>query len=598
MKPLKIKPASWIGVFFILFLIGAFALIIFHKERSSSDMANKKFKVENKRLSEIFAALDSSFWKNKEESMRLIDEAFQIIEKTNDSSALAYILFNEARVILPFGVSDSSLITNRRALTIAENINNDTLIARIKNGIGNYYYDRDNYRFALQYFTEAKKIGDSLASDLLSGMAANGLGLVKLSLHEFDDAINNFEYAYDILMDFGNKRDAAGSLMNIGICYARMDSTIKAMLYQEKAMKLLAEIRDTIMICKSLMNLGLINSRIQNDSLALCYNEQALKFAKQIENQRMIGLVCLNMGSYFIDKDQFGRAEKYFLESLPHLSKSGFRKAMMNANLALSDIATQKGQWEKAFAYRISYEKLKDSILDSDIQKKISDYQWEMEMQKKQLEKNILIKEYEVHRKNNVILVISIVFILTIVLIINRTLRKSIKLQKTGNRLLREKMIMAEEIKKLEKNKHQTEIESKNKELVSFSLKLVTKNDLLNEIFKLSEKYYNDNSLNKTFYNDLTRIIEENRNVEKEWTQFKFLFEQVHHDFFNKLKTKSPCLTENDLRFCAYLKINLGTKEIARLLNISPDTVRKSKYRLKKKLALGNTPVSDFLRNI
>jgi hypothetical protein len=162
---------------------------------------------------------------------------------------------------------------------------------------------------------------------------------------------------------------------------------------------------------------------------------------------------------------------------------------------------------------------------------------------------------------------------------------------------LQEKIQMTDKIKELERIKYQVELEAKNKELVGFSLQLTTKNDLLNEISKISDKYYNSNTLDRNYYHDLTKIIDENLNVDKEWGQFKVLFEKVHQGFFNNLKQDHPDLTEHELRFCAYIKINLRPKEICRILNISTNTVKSFRYRLKKKLALDPSEnIEDFLR--
>jgi hypothetical protein len=486
----------------------------------------------------------------------------------------------------------------REALNIAESFHNDTLISRINNSIGNYFIERDNYPLAYKYFSEAKQIGDKLNNEILSGNATNGIGLVKLNLNDFDLAIENFEYAYRIYYKNKIYRDEAGCLMNLGICYARKDSINKALNYHEKTLEILKKNQDSIILCKALVNIGLIADQRQNDTSSLSYLFQALKIAQLINNRRLIGLVTLNIGGHFYAKKQFEQAEKYLIKSHRILSEIRFRKAIMNANLLLSDISGHNNKWKDAYIYYTEYEKIKDSILNTDTQKKISDYQFEMELQKKQLEKTLLSRKLKIQQKNMLILGLSIVSIIIIALIIGRNLKKSIALQKQSNKYLNEKILLAEKIKKLETSKHLSEIETKNNELVGFSLKLITKNDLLNEISRLSKKYYDKASLDKSFFNDLTKIINDNRNLDKEWRQFKLLFEQVHNNFFNTLKYKYPNLTEHDLRFCSYLKTNLSTKEISRLLNISPDTVRKSKYRLKKKLNLTDLSVEDFLRNI
>ena len=81
--------------------------------------------------------------------------------------------------------------------------------------------------------------------------------------------------------------------------------------------------------------------------------------------------------------------------------------------------------------------------------------------------------------------------------------------------------------------------------------------------------------------------IDDSDQVDKDWDQFKKHFQEVHPDFFKSLTGKFPALTSNDLKLCAYIRINLNNKEIARMLNVTPDSVKKARQRLKKKIELG-----------
>ena len=89
-------------------------------------------------------------------------------------------------------------------------------------------------------------------------------------------------------------------------------------------------------------------------------------------------------------------------------------------------------------------------------------------------------------------------------------------------------------------------------------------------------------------------LLRDNTNQDNIWSDFKIHFEEVHQDFFNKLKDKHPNLSENDTRLCAYLKIGMQNQEIANIAFISPESVRKRKQRLREKLNLesGNELIS------
>lgn len=87
-------------------------------------------------------------------------------------------------------------------------------------------------------------------------------------------------------------------------------------------------------------------------------------------------------------------------------------------------------------------------------------------------------------------------------------------------------------------------------------------------------------------------------NVEGDnWKEFELRFEEVHGGFMKKLNEKFPDLTQNEKRLCAYLRLNMTTKEIASLLYLSIHSVDSARYRLRKKLNLTNsdTDISTFL---
>ncbi|WP_083723529.1 7TM-DISM domain-containing protein [[Flexibacter] sp. ATCC 35208] len=126
----------------------------------------------------------------------------------------------------------------------------------------------------------------------------------------------------------------------------------------------------------------------------------------------------------------------------------------------------------------------------------------------------------------------------------------------------------------------QQKLDTNNRELVSNSLYIYQKNKLLDDLKKqihdIDELYPGIKSIKSS--------LREHKFLDAEWDKFRLHFEQVHPGFFEKLKSKHPNLTNNELRLYAYFHINLSTKEIAALLNIEAASVRQAKARLNKKL--------------
>lgn len=137
------------------------------------------------------------------------------------------------------------------------------------------------------------------------------------------------------------------------------------------------------------------------------------------------------------------------------------------------------------------------------------------------------------------------------------------------------------EIMKLRNDKLRQDIESKNRELAASTMSIIKKNEFLNNIKKeLGE--VKDTKLVKP----VIKIIDKNLNNHSDWELFQEAFNNADKDFLKKVKEKHPNLTPNDLRLCAYLRLNLSSKEIAPLLNISYKSVEIKRYRLRKKMGL------------
>lgn len=157
-----------------------------------------------------------------------------------------------------------------------------------------------------------------------------------------------------------------------------------------------------------------------------------------------------------------------------------------------------------------------------------------------------------------------------------------------------------QELHKIRQEKLQAEIAHKNKELGATTLHLLQKGEILNKIredlqhiAEACEEPHTRKALQK-----LTRVLAEDAQLDADWEQFAIHFDQVHSDFLRRLRERYPQLTPRDQKLCAYLRMNLSSKEIAPLLNISLRGVEISRYRLRRKMQLEpEDNLTDFLLN-
>jgi len=104
------------------------------------------------------------------------------------------------------------------------------------------------------------------------------------------------------------------------------------------------------------------------------------------------------------------------------------------------------------------------------------------------------------------------------------------------------------------------------------------------------------NQLGEEELRKISKLIDDAHNDDRDWDVFEKSFNESHGNFFKKLKADYPTLVPNDLKLCAYLRLNMSSKEIASLLNITTRGVEIRRYRLRKKLNLPTDKnLSEFL---
>jgi DNA-binding NarL/FixJ family response regulator len=142
------------------------------------------------------------------------------------------------------------------------------------------------------------------------------------------------------------------------------------------------------------------------------------------------------------------------------------------------------------------------------------------------------------------------------------------------------------EIQEQEINRLQTELDFKNKELTSKAMFLIQKDEIL---ITLKEKLIEfSKSVNKELSSKISDLIKDLnlQQNDNRWKEFEVHFENVHEEFYNRLKLKNPDLTANDKKLCAFIRLNMSTKEICALTHQSVKSIEVARTRLRQKLNL------------
>ena len=206
---------------------------------------------------------------------------------------------------------------------------------------------------------------------------------------------------------------------------------------------------------------------------------------------------------------------------------------------------------------------------------------------------NIASYTFEIQRPwylSNVLLVLYAIALVLLSISIHQTYRRyyhkkqDMLIKQNKREMELAKAQNEKEIIKIKNAQLQEEFKSKSNELAASTLSIIRKNELLSKV----KEELMSNVEDKDTIKPIIRVINKNITQNDDWEMFKTAFNNADRKFLKKLKKAHPSLSPNDVRLCAYLRLNLSSKEIAPLLNISVRSVEIKRYRLRKKMNLAH----------
>ena len=255
-------------------------------------------------------------------------------------------------------------------------------------------------------------------------------------------------------------------------------------------------------------------------------------------------------------------------------------------------------QEDSAYVYLNRYEQYKDSLDQVNSLAEIRRMESRAAIEKQELE---LQQAEERGRVRFVLILVVCAFILCIAALVCYIFWKKSreeKIKKQLKELENKELVTRLENEMLQNNCFKVELEYKDRELASNSLIIMEKNQVLKSLVDELEKEKDAGNIQSNTALQISNNIRMHLGTDDEWDFFKMQFVKVHPDFFVRLKTLCPSITEGELRLCAYIRTGMENKHIAQMLSLQPESVKKNRYRLRQKLNLGKESLEDFLRGI
>lgn len=525
-------------------------------------------------------------------------------------------------------------------LYLVETARDDSTNVKLLIGISREYSKVDMH-YALQYGEKALDVAEKSSDKMLLADALFHMGIVAFDQGILDVSIKYFYKYLEIKKETEDERGAAGGYINIGAVYLQLNQYEKSGEFFEKALdyyKKLPFEEATYTPNKQLItifnNLGIVSQRIGDLDLAADYYLRGISLARRTpESNRMLAMLLNNLGSVYIEKKQPEQAFEFLSEAFEIRQNNGDLYGMVQSYRMLADhfirlndddkaleqlrlgydlagkvgnlttlvqiigkmheVYDRKQMTDSAYKYHVMLAGLNDTLNREAALKELK----HLEITS-QLKENERVMQLEQKRRELRYLMIGITLILTIAI-----LSLLFFLSSSRNRRLKlEAEIIDLNAKnlQLEKISLEKELEIKNKELATNVMYQIQKNELISEIVAKLQKQV---ALGKKIDNNwILEIMSDLEKTQEQavWNDFEIRFQQVHKDFYQRLNDINPDLSINERRLCAFLSLNMTTKEISSITGQTPRTIDVARTRLRKKLNLTNSEVGlvEFLSTV
>jgi tetratricopeptide (TPR) repeat protein len=473
-----------------------------------------------------------------------------------------------------------------------------TIRLSLSNALGITYYHQGSYKEALENFLIALELSETLNNINRKASILMNIGLVYHDQKQLDLAYNYYKKSEQLAEQSGDKVLLGRVTNNLGTILKEGDRFEEALASFEVSRKIKEETNDLLGLSATFANLASIHKRLGNHPLALDYLDKAEALKIKIDDQ--FGLVIVNdlRAEIFIAQNRLAEAEKLIRENLARSKPIGGENRVF-AYERYHDLYIAKKDYKSALEWFKRKTNFSDSLFNETKSKQMAELQTLYDVNKKEKEIVNLEKENQQVNFEKSIMTVSIGALALIAVIgfffFRFRIRKKQQLHKIELALQQEHL----ENGKLRENELQREIDFKNRELASYTMNFVQKSELMEEIKRNLQEIRPDEKEVSKKITGLNKLIESSYQVDREWEDFKIKFENIHTDFFKNLKAHCPELTNGDLKLCALLKLNMNMKEAARILGISPESVKTARYRLRKKFELQQDDnLVDFILNI
>jgi tetratricopeptide (TPR) repeat protein len=571
---------------------GKAVLIILYLHFFVTVIGQEQTSTSNKRnIERIFLCADSIAMNNSDSAANYV-LSFIKKEKLNDYN-ICQLYFKAGQLFKQGQQYDAANKNYSNALTLASVIKDKELQLDILLDLGRVQRRLGNYDKALGYDLKSLSIIDSINNPNKLALIYNLIGIDHYRYRNFDEAILFFNRSLHIRELNKDSVGIADCYNNLGMVYDDQGENENALNSYQKSLAVYEKIQELDGIASSYNNIAGIYYQQNDLQKVMDYILKSLEIRKKEGDHRKLSFTLLNIASLYDAMGDTDQSIQYNSEGLQLAKMIGAKSQKRIAYQGLSKAYQKKNDFKQAYQYHLLYAQVNDSIFEENKTRTITEMQVKYESEKKEFENQILKNENQIKSRNQILLIIALIGLFIIIILLTYYLRLRSKNLKQEKQHLEDKVFAEKQINRLQKEKFENELKHKNNQLANSTLSLIHKNEVLGT---LKEKI-KSNSNEKN--GEIISYINQNMDMDNDWKKFKIEFEEVHPAFFKQLNDTWPDLSETYIKICAYLRIDLSSREIADLLHVTVAAVNKNRQRLRKKLNLeAEADLCEFLKQI
>lgn len=419
-----------------------------------------------------------------------------------------------------------------------------------------------------------------------------GRGIVRFLRDELQEAEYDIKIYYQYNTRLGNEKKVAYGLSLMGLLDYQNRKYEQSIERNLEGYNIRKRINDLKGQGESLNNLALGYMGLKNWNQALKYLEQAAQLKTQANDLTQMTVILNNMGHCHNQLGRASEALKYFNLALAKGKENGQMGDVVNSYRNIIKTQTSSSDYAAALKSQTELLVLKDSLAEAKRTEAIQELEVKYETEKKEQEITLLQQDKSIITNRWLTLALGLFLTIIIgVLFIDN--------QKRKHRQEKQLLLTEDELQKAELKNLADELDFNRNKLSLYTENLLKKNELVSQ---LETRLKDTVDLANTKSEEGKQLIEDFSAVriltDEDWTEFKTLFNRVHEGLLDRLLFSYEGLTLGEQRLFLLMKLGLSTKEIANILGVSPESIKKGRYRLKKKLQMDeSTTLQDFVNS-